>query len=354
MKIIDRYVGTAVLASTALVATVVLGLATFLSVLEELDDVGRGSYDLQAAFTYVLLILPNLTLEVFAMVVLLGSLLGLGLLANHHELVVLRAAGVSVRRILWAVLKVGVLLMAAVAALGEFVAPDAIQLAKELRHAAKYERVVFSSEQGFWVRDGRANVNIRQVLPGARLAGVLIYRFGSAHRLESVTHAASAAFADGRWVLRDVRRSRFGADRVTTERVAAAPWPAVLDPELLDVVLIDPKILSGRDLRRYIGFLRNHRLDAHRYEIAFWAKVAFPLTALLMVFLAVPFVLGPLRTVSIARRIVTGAMIGIGFALANKAVGQLGLVYRLDPVLCAFFPMLAFFGAGLWGLSRLR
>ena len=62
-------------------------------------------------FLYVLLLLPRFSYELFPVAVLLGSLIGLGGLASHSELIAMRAAGVSLSRIVLAVMKAGVLAM---------------------------------------------------------------------------------------------------------------------------------------------------------------------------------------------------------------------------------------------------
>jgi lipopolysaccharide export system permease protein len=59
-----------------------------------------------------------------------------------------------------------------------------------------------------------------------------------------------------------------------------------------------------------------------------------------MIFLAVPFVFGSLRSITIGQRILIGALLGIGFYMMNQIMGNVGLVYEFNPLLSAFLPPL--------------
>ena len=90
---------------------VLLTLIAFVELEKERGEVGRGSYGMLEAFFYVGLVLPRFAYEIFPIATLLGSLVGLGAMANHAELIAMRAAGVSLSRIVWSVMQAGLLLM---------------------------------------------------------------------------------------------------------------------------------------------------------------------------------------------------------------------------------------------------
>ena len=78
MKTVDRYIGHNVIASTLTVLIVLLAIFSFFAFIEELEDVGRGSYTLLGAALVVGLGLPGLAYDLFPIAALLGALLGLG------------------------------------------------------------------------------------------------------------------------------------------------------------------------------------------------------------------------------------------------------------------------------------
>ena len=343
MKIMDRYIGGAVIGGTLLVMMILLGLFSFVTFLTELDDVGRGRYGVWQAAEYVLLLVPRLTYQMFPLAALLGSLIGLGMMAGNNELVVLRAAGVSLQRIISAVMKAALLLMITAVLISEFVAPASEQYARTMRSMALSENSTQLTQGGFWTRTGDSYINVQTVLADGQLTEVQIYEFDAGHRLRRLTQAKSAQFKDQQWQLRNIVRSEFISDRVSVQHIETLNWQSLLSPDMLDVIAVKPQSLSGWGLYQYIQYLKGNELDAGRYEMEMWIKIILPLATGVMVLLAVPFVFGSLRSVGIGQRIMMGSLIGIVFYLLNQVFSYVGLVYQLNAVVSAVLPTLLFF-----------
>ena len=96
-SILSQYMMRTILTTTALVLVVLLALAGLFDVIGELDDT-RGNYQTPQVILYALLRLPNLAFEMLPVAALIGSLLGLGGLAGHSEIIVMRSAGISISR----------------------------------------------------------------------------------------------------------------------------------------------------------------------------------------------------------------------------------------------------------------
>lgn len=352
MKLLDRYIGQAVLAGTAMVMLVLLALFSFITFLAELDVVGRGNYGTWQAAQYVLLLLPRLAYQLFPLSALLGSLLGLGLLATHNELVVMRATGVSLQRMIVAVLKAALVLMAVAVLLSEVIASNSEQYAQDMRSQALSGNIALRTQEGFWTRSENHYINVRTVISSGLLDDVHIYELDPSQRLRKVTHAARAEYREGEWYLEDVKRSEFSAERVITRHFSETIWQTLLSPQLLEVVTVKPQSLSGWGLYQYIEYLQGNELDAASYEIEFWVKVVLPFATAVMVILAVPFVFGSLRSVGIGQRIMMGTLIGIAFYLLNQAFSYVGLAYSWNPVFSAVMPTLLFLVMALVLLRR--
>lgn len=123
MKILDRYISRTIISGTLMVLLVLGALLAFVDFVSEMDDVGKGQYSMLQAAMYVLLSLPKRLYELFPTAVLIGSLLSLGTLAGNSEFTVMRAAGISIMRIVFSVLKAGFILLVFVALIGELVVP---------------------------------------------------------------------------------------------------------------------------------------------------------------------------------------------------------------------------------------
>ncbi len=204
----DRYIAVAMFKATAMTLVVLVVLLVFFGLIDEMDDVGRGAYQSGDAFLVALLSAPRYVFEVFPVAALVGSLISLGAMASHGELIAMRSAGFSLRQIVMAVMKAGVLMMLAVFLFGELVAPASEQWGEQHRSEKMQQNVVLKSRYGFWARDGRAYVNIRNVLPGARLQDIYIYEFDEQDRLSLASYAERAEHQGEHWMLYGIRQSQ--------------------------------------------------------------------------------------------------------------------------------------------------
>ena len=351
MRILDRYIGRSVLWSTFIALFVLLTLFTFFAFMDEVGDIGRGDYGTWQALQYTLLTTPKLAYQLFPVAALIGCTIGLGVLASNSELTVMRAAGVSLGRIVWSVMKVGLLLVAISLIIGEGIAPAAEERAQTLRSVALSDRLDLGGRNGFWARDGNSFVNVRSFLPGQRLGGITIYSFDG-QQLTRMLRAKSAVYEGGHWVLENITSSEVSFDGVSAQSIEREPWDTRLSPDLLSVVTVKPNTLSIKGLYDYVSYLRENGLDAAVYEQALWGKIVAPLVTGVMVFLAIPFVFGPLRSVSIGHRILVGTLVGIGFHLLNQMFGYLGLVVGIYPALTAVLPLALALATGFWLMRR--
>ncbi len=338
MKTLNRYIGMRVTAGVALVLTALLVLFTFSDFLGELEDVGKGHYTVGLALLYVLLTSPRWLVELFPVSALLGSVVALGTMANANELVVLRGAGLSVARITWPVLKAGAVVMALVLVFGEGVAPKSERYARDLRAQAITGQATLRTARGVWTRYAGGYLHIGEVLASDRLGDVTVYERSGGDRLRRWVHAQRARYERGRWLFEGVRLVSYLPDGLRVQSTPQMYWPLPLRPGELKRLVIPPDDLSVPALYDYVRYLRRTGQDPGRYALALWRRVSLPLISATMIVLAVPFVFGSLRAVSIGQRVVVAALVGIGFQLLQQTAGQAALVYHLPPALGAFAP----------------
>ncbi|EHQ52015.1 MULTISPECIES: LPS export ABC transporter permease LptG [Ectothiorhodospira] len=353
MMILRLYIARQVIGGTLLALLVLTALDVAFTFIGELDDVGQGAYGWIQAVTYTALTIPRRLYELFPTAVLLGTLLSLGTAAENSELTAMRAAGLSVYRIVIAVLQAGLVMMLAAVLLGEVVAPAAERQAQSLRTFSHSDQVHVGSG-GLWARDGDRFLNVRTIMPGLRLQDLRIYRFDDTGRLVESVQAGQARYREGVWVMEDVVRSRISSTGIQAERVAMERWERLLAPELFDVIVVEPRQMSAWALARYITYLRENNLESAPYELAFWSRFTTPLSSLVMLLLAIPFIFGSLRTGGAGQRLFIGILIGVGFHLLNRTLNHMGLVYGIPPFLSAVLPLTVFLLVALWALRRVR
>ncbi|MFT5880343.1 MAG: lipopolysaccharide export system permease protein [Moritella sp.] len=342
IKILDIYIGKAILFATLICLFTLVGLSAVIKYVEQLRAVGRGSYDLLEALMYVGLKVPREITIFFPMAALLGALIGLGALASSSELVVIQAAGQSRFKIVLSAMKTAIPMMVVVMLMGEYVGPYTEQKATELRAEAISGQSIIRAQEGVWAKDKGSFINIGKVHNVTELEDVTIYEFSENQRLIKTTLAKTAVYVKKYWQLQDIIITHFSASEISVTEQAELKWRSTLTPEKLDVVTIDPLDLSVSGLYSYINYLDSNKQDASSYELAFWRKIFQPLSIGVMVLLALSFVFGPLRTVTMGARILMGVIAGFTFYLASETFGPISLVYSLPPVIGAILPSVIF------------
>ncbi len=342
MSVLNRYITSTVLSSTLLVLLVLVGLYTFMDFVTELEDLDKGSYGLTVIMSYLALSMPGRVYDLLPIAALLGSVLGLGTLASQGELVAMRAAGLSIQQINKAVAIVALCLMLVTLFTGEVIRPFAEEKAQAIQSMAQTGTVEMRSEHGFWTRDGLHFNHVERILPDGQFEGISIYEFDAENRLRIITQAKQATYQDESWILTDVVQSTIDEHGVQIRSIERAQWRSPLNPGIANIVVMKPEFLPLWDLVQYIAYLKENKQAVEQYQMAFWMKIMMPISAAVMVFLAVPFVFGPLRSTPIGGRILAGALVGIGFYLFNQSFQHMGLVFGILPWLSAAIPTAVF------------
>ncbi len=348
---LDRYIGTQVFFAILGVLGVIVGLALLFAFIDELGDV-EGSYGLLDAAWYVLLTLPRRLYEMLPMAALIGCLIGLGTLASNSELTIMRAAGVSISRIVWAVMKPMLVLMLAGVLIGEYVAPWSENVAQANRSMAQGGGEAQSAKRGLWHRQGQEFVHINAVQPDGVLFGVTRYEFDEERRMQSASFARRAQFQGDHWQLEDVATTRFGERGSEVIKQASERWDIELQPQLLGTVVLEPEALSITGLWRYIQYLSEQGLNNGQYWLAFWTKVLQPVVTAALVVMAISFIFGPLRSVTLGQRVFTGVLVGFVFKISQDLLGPSSLVFGFPPLLAVLIPAAICALAGAWLLRR--
>lgn len=351
MRRLDRYIGSSVFVAIVAVLGIITGLAVLFAFIDELNDL-EGAYTVWNAAHYVVLTAPRRIYDMLPMAALIGCLVGLGALASSSELTVIRAAGVSIRRIVWAVMKPMLVLMLLGVLVGEYVAPWTSSMAQANRALAQSVGKAQSSKHGLWHRQGDEYIHVNAVQPGGKLVGVTRYVFDDEQRLLRSSFAQQALYQNGYWQLEDVVYTELAERSSSVRQAASERWDVELSPQLLNTVVMEPDTLAIQGLWEYAHYLNEQGLNADRYWLAFWVKVLQPLVTAALVVLAISFVFGPLRSVTLGQRVFTGVVVGFVFRIAQDLLGPASLVFGFAPIVAVALPALICAALGFWLLRR--
>lgn len=362
--LLARYVIRAVLFAM-MVAVVGLWLLqmifAYLSELEKLSDV----YTVQDALTLILYRSPYFLVQFIPTGILLGSVIGLGLLAGNSELVSMQASGVSKYRIIsWAMIPASLFVVISLA-VNQFVLPTANQKATAIRHDTPMSHLI--SVDGYWSvsehelgqdivyisyadSEGRLGKTKRYTLDGnSNLIHALRAESGNYDKM-----AVHSPYLDDRytWQLNDVEAIDIGTHGVQHSHENSKLLTLPIAPTDVHLLTQDPDDMSLTDLYAHKQLMNHQGVSSARHELKFWQKLLLPFAILSLVLVASSFVFGSLRSQGLGLRIVLALLTGLLFSYLTDLTGFIALAVNLPPLAMTLLPIIISAAAGIYLLNK--
>ena len=352
MNLIDRTIGKTIFQTIFIVLFAAAGVEFFIMMVAELTDIGRSHYSLLSALWYTALNLPDQLYQFFPMIGLLGVLMGLGLLANHSELIVMQSAGMSPLRITLSALKTILLLLIAITAVGEILAPQTTAYANHY----KQEKMQDSQDEqvvayNLWLRMQHNFLYVARADKTNILHQLSWYLFDEHNNLLQTNTALTADYVDDQWIAHQVRTTNFAHNATSISFQNKQLLPFDVTPNLLIHSTEDPHNLSLGALKQSLSFHHTNHLQNDSVALFFWRRILQPFSSLVMMLLAIPFIFGPLRQVSQSLRCVMGIAVGFCFYYLNAFFGPIVLLFHWSAWFGALLPTALF---GLFGVLLLK
>ena len=345
--ILQRYISKTILVSTALVALIIISVIFVITLLGELKDIGQGDYGLTQALFYVLFRLPNDIYQFSPMLLLIGSIVGLSILSSHRELAVMRASGFAIGEIIKTTICMAFLMVLVITLLGEWVAPHWNHKAEMHKENAQHAGQAVITAAGVWLHVDDNFIHVRQVVGKDLLEGVTRNEFDQQHRLKVVYYAKTMVLKDKQWTMNDVVKTQFFNDRTKSQSFVQLPWDLKFNASLLNVGKMDPNEMTLPALITFARYLDKNGLQSSEYKYNFWQRIFQPFASMIMIFLALPFVLGAMSASTLGWRIIIGILAGFAFFILNAFLGQLCVVYQIPTMLAALLPLILFVVVGV-------
>ena len=350
---LSGYIGVNVMSTIAVALVAIVGLDVVAGIIDQMGDIKRN-YQFVDVLIYTATKLPSTIYEYTPLASLIGCLVGLGMLTTNSEVIVMRAAGVSLFRIVLLVFKPVVVFILLAALIGEYFSPYLDQLADSKREYLRKGESALDSTSGFWAKEGDEFIHFNAVFPGGVLFGVTRYRLNEQRELEEASFSSRATFnkTEGFWVEENVSSTLFVEQQTYTRKWVTRNWKTELTPEVLTLKILPAEALSASSLNNHIDYLEQRKADSAKYRLAFWSKVLQPLAIFGLVLVGIAFVFGPLRQATVGFRVFVGVLFGISFKLLSDILGPLSIVFEMPPVLAVLAPIVICFAIGLFLLKR--
>lgn len=329
-----------------------IALFTFFDFMQEINDLGKGSYSLYKVFAYIILSIPGRLYEIIPLAVLLGSMLAIGQLSSLSELTIIRSSGFSIKKIAKTLLITGFFFSFLTLIIGEFLTPNSEKNAQQLKINSTASVVTQEFKSGFWIKDGNNFVNIENVLPDSSLEGINIYEFDKDFNLRTISKSLNGLFDNNQWKLNNITQKIITDDYFKTIQIEKGNWKSEIRPEMMNALIISPEKMSILNLYKFINYLKINNQSSTKYEVALWEKIIHPLIPIIMIIFAVPFGFFQERSGGKYFKIFVGIIAGLFYQIINTMIRHLSLINDWQPFFSSLIPSIIFLSIGIIMINK--
>jgi lipopolysaccharide export system permease protein len=353
--IMRRHVSHATFSAMLGVILILLTVQMLFVFLGQLGDL-NAHYRIGSALYFVLLQIPTNLYAILPVGALIGAVVGLGGLATNSELIVMRASGVSVGRIVVWVLRPALIFGLVAFALSQWLIPPANIASSAVRSGMKQDAGV----RGYWHKEGAEYSFISYANDNGELGPVKAFQFDANQVMVNTWQSPSGLYQSNAgqdaWMLLSVTNANIlPSGQSKAVHTVNQMWNVNLKPKLLAAATTEPDELSPSQLFKYVRSVSiDNAVVPNDYKLAFWQKVLAPLGLLSLVVLACSFVFGSLRNRSMGYRVVIALIVGLGFSYLQNFVGYVSLVTGGLIFLYVLLPIVGAFLLGAYSLRRAR
>jgi len=354
----DRYITRRLLPPLLLVLGSSAMLYIVIDLSDRVEDMAKNNAPADVILAYYANLVPQVFLDVTPMALLIAVLILLTVLERQHELTALKAAGISLFRLVIPILLIAAVSAAGLWVLGEIVVPDANREAKRLRDRIMGHETTrtYRSSDRQWLmsRDDETLYNfLRYDSPSETLIRFTVFRIDDDMNLRSHLYTRRARYINGEWIADSGWFRQIYPDGNDEFRRITSPMKLNIQegPEYFGREYRTPSEMTIRELRDYIQELIDSGYRPSNLIVRWHQKLTYPLSAFVMVLLALPFGLSRGgRTASTMQGVAIALVLGIAYTMLVMLFGKLGEVEILPPIVGAWAPFVL---ALLFGINRL-
>jgi LPS export ABC transporter permease LptG len=282
------------------------------------------------------------------MALLIAVLVTFGVLNRNSEIIAMKATGISLYRLVVPIVSISAILAVSLFLFDEFYLPQANKRQDALRNVIKGKppQTVTHPEQN-WIFGQPAKGEPGRIFyyrffdpDRNQFANISVFEFNpSTFALTRRIFAEKAIWdpASSTWLFQNGWETEIDGDHPSGFRQFAQTSFSEIheDPGYFNKESLQAQQMNFGQLDRYIGDLSQSGFDTMKLRVALWQKLSYPLVAVVMAVLAIPFALSMGRRGSL-----TGIAVAIGVALTYFVVenlfGALGNVNYLPAALAAW------------------
>jgi lipopolysaccharide export system permease protein len=359
MRILDKYIAREFIRTFFILLASLSVVFIVIDIIDNLPRLMRHGATFNQASLYYLLRLPYLTILTAPITMLLTGLFLMNSLSKYNESTAIRAAGISIKRSMFPLFVLGLLMSIIVALLGEFVLPKT-EAKREYVYRVLIRdeqpednmlkaRIHYQGKDGYFYYfgffDGYKNT--------LRIIDIVKLDNKTGSVVERIT-ASGAEWKYNQWVLQDCEVRKFNKNQPVEWKYYTSTVLPIMDVQPKDFVRITKKTLSLNffELSDYINRLKKVG-DAYSKELVdLHLKIAYPLTNLIVIFFFIPIATSNIRSKGRGLIFMLGLVVCFMYLTIMRISQSLGYNEILPPVIAAWAPNLFFTILGYFFLRK--
>jgi LPS export ABC transporter permease LptG len=347
-RILDEYVVREFLNVFVLVLSGFVLLMLVFTFFELVGDILRNHIPLTTVGAYLVNLTPSMLYSIAPLAVLIAVLVTFGVLNRNSEIVAMKATGISLYRLVIPIVSISAILAVSLFLFDEFYLPQANRRQEALRSTIKGRPPqTFLHPEQKWIfgqqePGGPGRIFYYQFFDPDRneFANLSVFEFDPHTFALSRRIFAARVFWDadkGSWRFQNGWERKFsGSNQKEYREFINTTFSEIREePSYFKKESLQSQEMNFGQLEGYIRDLRQSGFDTMRLRVALWHKLAYPLVAIVMAMLAIPFALSMGRRGSL-----TGIAVAIAVALAywmlDGLFGAMGNVNYLPAPLAAW------------------
>jgi LPS export ABC transporter permease LptG/LPS export ABC transporter permease LptF len=364
-RILDEYILREFVAMFALVLAGFVLLMIVFTFFDLVGDILRNHIALSVVGEYLVNLTPSMLYNIAPLAVLIAALVTFSVMNRNSEIVAIKATGISLYRLIVPIVTMAAVLAVTLFLFDQYYLPQANRRQEALRNEIKGRPTqTYLHPEQKWMfgpkplpgepgrifyyeffdpdRNEFANLSVFEFDP----ATFQLTRRIFSKRVVWSRDSAGWVFENG-WV-RDVQ----GANVTDYRTFLETSFPGIhATPDYFKKEALQSQEMNFGQLDHYIRELQQSGFDTKRLSVALWHKLSYPLIAVVMAVLAIPFALSMGRRGSI-----TGVAVAIAVSLAYMVIdnlfGAMGYVNYLPASMSAWSADVLFGLAGGYLLLR--
>lgn len=319
MLTLTRYLIAETFKAHVLCVTILVLIFSIFTFVDQLQETGQNAYRMIDAAWYVILITPNQLIEIAPFAALFGTLLSVGNLVRHSEIVSMFAIGRSFHYIIASLTAASIPLIAAIIISILWLAPALYQHA-ELQKSIRTSGIgMLVRDQGFWARDNQSILSVRGFEAGNLPRNITVYELNSQGGLNKHIKADSAVLQpDGSWQLENVTERRPSQSNAIRSYVETQNWQPIVQDVKAELYKLPLASLSLQQLLAKQKLAIKQDTPNRQLGLLFWQRLLLPYTVLGMVFFAAAFMLTSLQRGQLSKQVVICSGVGVLCTLAAQ------------------------------------